>query len=237
MRQALDCVIDEIRRTTNQNASAPSIPVAASDVASADAPLDQRNLWPIVQAFLRSGDLVVAEQGTSFYGAAPLRLPKDVKFIGQPLWASIGYTIPAAFGAQMAAPNRRTLVLVGDGSALLTVQEIGSMLRNDTKPIIVVINNDGYTVERAIHGPEERYNDIASWNWQQVASAMGRDTPSTSLHATTVGGLTSALQQAAHARELTLIEAVLPRLDVPPLLKAIADSLSGEVKETCDETA
>ena len=76
---------------------------------------------------------------------------------------------------------------------------------------------------------------------------MGRDKPSTSLHATTAGALTRALQQAAHANELTLIEAVLPRLDVPPLLSAIAEALSGEknpsgdqpgeIAEMCDEPA
>jgi indolepyruvate decarboxylase len=237
MRQALDCVIDEFRRTTSHDAPLLPVATANSNSTDPDAPLTQGNLWPVIQAFLRAGDLVVAEQGTSFYGAAPLLLPKNARFIGQPLWASIGYTIPAAFGAQMAAPDRRTLLLVGDGSALLTAQEIGSMLRNDTRPIIVLLNNDGYTVERAIHGSEQRYNNISAWNWQQVAGAMGRDKPSTSLHATTVGALTSALQQADRADELTLIEAVLPRLDVPPLLSAIAEALSGERKPSADQSA
>lgn len=39
----------------------------------------------------------------------------------------------------------------------LTVQEISTMLRQGLKPIIVVLNNDGYVIERLIHGPERKY--------------------------------------------------------------------------------
>ena len=228
MERALDCLIAEIRRMGVQPVTFQ--PSAATVPAQADAGelLTQSNLWPVIQDFLRPGDIVIAEQGTSFYGVAPLMLPRDVKFIGQPLWASIGYTIPAAYGAQLAMPGRRTLLLVGDGSALLTAQEIGSMLRDDMKPIILVLNNNGYTVERAIHGPKERYNDIARWNWQQVASAMGRDKPSTALYAETVGTLVSALRVAADTDRLTLIEVVLPELDVPPLLGAITQAVAAK---------
>ena len=46
------------------------------------------------------------------------------------------------------------------------------MLRDKQRPIILVLNNEGYTVERAIHGPEQRYNDIALWNWTQIPQAL-----------------------------------------------------------------
>ena len=55
------------------------------------------------------------------------------------------------------------VLIVGDGAAQLTIQEMGSMLRDKQKPLILLLNNEGYTVERAIHGPEQRYNDIAQW--------------------------------------------------------------------------
>lgn len=64
------------------------------------------------------------------------------------------------------------IVLTGDGAAQLTIQELGSMLRDKQRPIILVLNNEGYTVERAIHGPEQRYNDIALWNWTQIPQAL-----------------------------------------------------------------
>ena len=88
---------------------------------------------------------------------------KDNTFIGQPLWGSIGYTLPATLGTQIANPHRRNVLLIGDGSLQLTVQSLSTMIRQDLKPIIFVINNDGYTVERMIHGMNEPYNDIKMW--------------------------------------------------------------------------
>ncbi|CAB3774764.1 alpha-keto acid decarboxylase family protein [Paraburkholderia humisilvae] len=208
------------------SANTGPLPVRPSAAVAAGEPLSQATFWSMIQHFIRSGDLIIAEQGTSFYGAATLRLPSNVKFIGQPLWASIGHALPAMFGALTALPDKRALLITGDGAALLTAQEIGSMLRDGLKPIIVVLNNDGYTVERAIHGPDQRYNDIASWDWPLVAKAMGRGRKSLSLVATTAGEFASALESAANADCLTLIEVALPKLDVPPLLDAITRELA-----------
>ncbi|MEJ7517610.1 thiamine pyrophosphate-dependent enzyme, partial [Staphylococcus pasteuri] len=80
-------------------------------------------------------------------------------YIGQPLWGSIGYTLPATLGSQIANKERRNLLLVGEGALQLTVQDIAVMMREDIKPVLFVINNDGYTVERKIHGERAPYND------------------------------------------------------------------------------
>ncbi|VFT75171.1 indolepyruvate decarboxylase [Klebsiella aerogenes] len=85
------------------------------------------------------------------------------------------FTLPAAYGAQTAAEERRVVLIVGDGAAQLTIQEMGSMLRDKQKPLILLLNNEGYTVERAIHGPEQRYNDIALWDWQRLPEAFAPD--------------------------------------------------------------
>ena len=45
----------------------------------------------------------------------------------------------------------------------LTVQELSAMLRSKLKPIIFVLNNSGYTIERYLHGKERKYNDISNW--------------------------------------------------------------------------
>ena len=91
----------------------------------------------------RPGDIVLADVGTSFFGAATHRLPRDVTFIGQPLWASIGYTLPALLGASLAAPGRRGILLIGDGAAQLTAQELSTILHAGLSPVVVVVDNDG----------------------------------------------------------------------------------------------
>lgn len=189
--------------------------------------LDQDALWSMVTAYLRPGDVVLADQGTSFFGMADRRLPTDVTFIGQPLWASIGYTLPALLGASLARPAARGVLLIGDGAAQMTATELSTILRHGLWATVIVVDNDGYTVERAIHGPDEPYNDIARWDWTALpgAFASGAGQAGAAYRPTTTGALAEALDDAAsHPGRFTLIQPVLPRLDIPQLLADIARS-------------
>jgi TPP-dependent 2-oxoacid decarboxylase len=169
---------------------------------------------------------VLADQGTSFYGMAGHRLASGVTFIGQPLWGSIGYTLPAALGAALAERDRRIVLLIGDGAAQLTAQELGSFGREGLTPVIVVVNNDGYTVERAIHGESATYNDIVGWSWTELPDAFGV-TDALTFRVQTYGQLDEALAAATASKDrLVLIEAVVPRMDIPPLLAELAQSAS-----------
>jgi indolepyruvate decarboxylase len=87
--------------------------------------------------------------------------------------------------------------------------------------LIVVVDNGGYTVERAIHGRDKAYNDIAPWRWTQLPAAFGSsEDAAVAVRATTTAQLVAALD--APRDRLTLIEAVTGPLDVPPLLTAVA---------------
>ncbi|HTX98279.1 MAG TPA: alpha-keto acid decarboxylase family protein [Mycobacterium sp.] len=191
-----------------------------------DQPLTQQMLWDRLCVALTPGNVVLADQGTSFYGMADHRLPQGVTFIGQPLWGSIGYTLPAALGAGVAHPDRRTVLLIGDGAAQLTVQELGNFSREGLSPVIVVVNNDGYTVERAIHGETAPYNDIVSWKWTDIPSALGVGNH-LAFRVQTYGELDDALTAAAQHRDrMVLVEVVLPRLEIPPLLVDLVQPMS-----------
>jgi indolepyruvate decarboxylase len=224
MAKALDALIGVVERL-GRTWREPRAEVHESPAPRGTA-LSQVELWSQIARFLQPNDIVVAEQGTAYYGVAPIRLPRGVRFIGQPLWGSIGYTLPAAYGAQLAAPARRVILLIGDGSAQLTAQEIGSMLRDGIKPIIVVIDNDGYTVERAIHGPEEPYNDIPRWDWSLLPRALGFGARSLTLEAHSAASLETALATAASADCLVLLQARLPKHDLPALLAVVAQAVA-----------
>ncbi|WP_373138843.1 alpha-keto acid decarboxylase family protein [Mycobacterium marinum] len=215
---------------TKRGISSPPVAVPPAEpgppTPGRDAPLNQEMLWNRLCEALTPGNVVLADQGTSFYGMADHRLPQGVTFIGQPLWGSIGYTLPAALGAAVAHPDRRTVLLIGDGAAQLTVQELGIFSREGLSPVIVVVNNDGYTVERAIHGETATYNDIVSWRWTDVPGALGV-TNHLAIRAENYGELDDALTAAAEQQDrMVVVEAVLPRLDVPPLLDELVGSLS-----------
>ncbi|WP_433271486.1 alpha-keto acid decarboxylase family protein [Actinosynnema sp. CS-041913] len=185
-------------------------------------PLTQSYLWKAVGGVIRSDHTVVADNGTALMGVVGHRFPSGARFVGQPLWASIGYGIPALVGAQLAQPSRRGLLLIGDGAAQLTVQELGILGRHHLNPIVVLVNNDGYTVERAIHGRRAVYNDIARWHWPDLPAALGVRNPLV-LTARTPAALDSALARAvATTDRLVLVEAFTGKDDVPPPLVRLA---------------
>lgn len=199
--------------------SAPEVACAAS------GPLTQENFWSTVQEQLRPGDIILADQGTAAFGVAALKLPSDATLLVQPLWGSIGFTLPAAYGAQTAASGRRVVLIVGDGAAQLTIQELGSMLRDKQNPLILLLNNEGYTVERAIHGPEQRYNDIALWDWNRLPEAFAPDVPSRCWRVTDTQGLEDAIADSVGSDKLTLVEVMLPKMDIPDFLRAVTQAL------------
>jgi indolepyruvate decarboxylase len=203
-------------------------PDTGAEAPGRDQPLTQQMVWDRLCRALTPGNVVLADQGTCFYGMADHRLPQGVTFIGQPLWGSIGYTLPAAVGAALAHPDRRTVLLIGDGAAQLTVQELGTFFREGLSPVIVVVNNDGYTVERAIHGETAPYNDIASWSWTDIPHALGVAN-NLAFRAQTYGELDDALTAAAENQDrMVFVEVVLPRLEIPPLLAQLVQPMSPE---------
>ncbi|MBR7706828.1 alpha-keto acid decarboxylase family protein [Salmonella enterica] len=187
--------------------------------------LPQESFWQTLQQYLKPGDIVLVDQGTAAFGAAALSLPDGAEVVVQPLWGSIGYSLPAAFGAQTACPDRRVILIIGDGAAQLTIQEMGSMLRDGQAPVILLLNNDGYTVERAIHGAAQRYNDIASWNWTQIPPALNAAQQAECWRVTQAIQLAEVLERLARPQRLSFIEVMLPKADLPELLRTVTRAL------------
>lgn len=235
MAEALRILLPLAKRYLSQHPQVlPEPPPLNHDVSDT---LTQNTFWEAIQDFLRPGDIVLADQGTAAFGAAALCLPEQATFISQPLWGSIGYTLPAAYGAMIAAPERRVILLTGDGSAQLTIQEIGSMLRDELKPVIFVLNNGGYTVERAIHGEHQRYNDIAEWDWVRLPQAFSLNAQAQSWRVTQGVQLVEVMKVIGQTSRFSLVEVVLPQLDLPPLLAAVTRALSkrnGDRQEKSD---
>lgn len=183
--------------------------------------ITQQRFWYRLAQFLREDDIVVAETGTCLFGSAVIPLPRGTTFVGQVLWGSIGYAVGSALGCVIAAPQRRSILLVGDGAFQMTAQELSTMLRYNLKPIIILLNNDGYTIERDIHGEKMPYNDIQRWNYHKLHEVFGNN--GWSMKASTEAELESALQQAEQNRDkLTFIEVVMDKMDSPEnLLKML----------------
>ncbi|MGJ0481966.1 indolepyruvate decarboxylase [Pantoea agglomerans] len=204
----------------------PAAAIPAAQPAEPTAVISQYAFWQAMQKFLQPGDLILAEQGTAAFGAAALRLPSQAQLVVQPLWGSIGYTLPAAFGAQTADPERRVILIIGDGSAQLTIQELGSILRDQQRLILFLLNNEGYTVERAIHGATQRYNDIAPWNWTALPHALSLQGQAQSWRISETVQLDEVMARLSAPQWLSLVEVVMPKDDLPPLLRKVTACLN-----------
>jgi indolepyruvate decarboxylase len=192
-------------------------PAAATPARGAQTPagpLTQAAYWNTIQDFVREGDVLIAEDGTSEAGCWGLQLPQGCSLITQAIWGSIGYSVGSVLGTLLAAPERRHLLFVGDGSFQLTAQELSTMLRHDLKPIIFLINNGGYTIERAICGKNGRFNDVANWAYADLPKVLHPGTTARTFVVRTVAELQAAL--AAPHDSMMFIEAVMDKYDALP---------------------
>jgi indolepyruvate decarboxylase len=205
----------------------PRIAPAPAETArgSGDDPITADALYPRFAAFMRPDDIIVGETGTVSMGLAFATLPKGARFHNQPLWASIGWATPAAVGAAVASPERRLVLFTGDGSHQLTVQEIGLFGQLGLKPVIFVLNNDGYLIERLLcKDPEIAYNDIVPWRYTELPRAFGCDDWFTARVAT-CGELDRALAAAETAGTGVYVEVVTDAYAASPLAAQIHANL------------
>jgi indolepyruvate decarboxylase len=179
-----------------------------------DEPLTQEAYWKAIQRFLRPGDVIIAEDGTSSAGFGRLTLPDDCIYIsGAFVWCSIGYATAALLGAILASPGRRHILLTGEGSLQMTVQEISTVMRHDLKPFIFVNQNQGYTVERAVLGKDAKYNDVASWRYAELPHVFSREKKAETYVVRTSNELQKVLE-ASHPA-MVFVECVMDKYDAP----------------------
>ena len=116
----------------------------------------------------------------------------------------------------------------------LTVQEISVMMKTEVTPIIFVLNNSGYTIERYLHGERRKYNDITNWNWTSILSTFGGVEGKTcqSYTVRTKDELSQLLdtESFAKADKIQLVEVIMEKFDAPRSLKVQAE-LSGQTNK------
>lgn len=183
-------------------------------------------LYPRLESLFREDDIIIAETGTASMGLGFALLPKNAQFHNQTLWGSIGWATPAAFGAAIAEPNRRIILVTGEGSHQLTAQEISQFARFNLKPIIFVLNNDGYLIERLLcKDPEAYYNDLPQWNYAQLPDALGCENWYCQ-RVSRCDELDAAINTAQSSGNAAYIEVVMDRYASSELAKKLGESVS-----------
>jgi len=173
----------------------------------ADEPLRVPRFYARLNRFLTDNMVLMAETGDAMFAASELYIEEPENFISQAYYLSIGYCLPASLGVALARPQKRVVLLQGDGAFQMTAQELSTLLREGCNPIIFLLNNDGYVIERLIHdGP---YNDIQRWSYHLLPQAFAGD--ALSLKVRTEGELEQALASTdEHPDKLIFINLYLP---------------------------
>ena len=210
LKEVLRAVTDAVPQVTSRSIASLRRRTMPAAHADGSAKLTQAAYWETLQGYLRSGDVLLTDNGTS-YAIFGFQLPPKCTVVASVIWGSIGYSVGALLGTLTAAPERRHLLFIGDGSFQETAQELSTMLRHDCKPVIFLINNGGYTIERGYMGKTSDYNDVARWAYAELPKVFRPDTTTRSFVVKTVADLESRAQRAERQPDLHRVRHGSPR--------------------------
>jgi indolepyruvate decarboxylase len=179
-----------------------------------ETPLSINDLLVEVNEFLAEygrGYHVIAESGDMLFGGLEARLPAGGLYFAQGYYASMGFAVPAAMGAEIGT-GRRCLVLCGDGGFQMTGPEISYAPRRGLSPVVVLVNNSGWGIFRPVT-PRKDLLEIPPWPYAELAQAWG----GVGMRARTRQELREALRAAHEVREFVLVECLVPPDDISPV--------------------
>jgi indolepyruvate decarboxylase len=135
-------------------------------VPKADTKITMKRLFQRINQTLGDNMVVVADVGDSLFAASDLTIHQHTEFLAPAYYTSMGFAMPAAVGVQVANAKLRPIVLVGDGAFQMTCMELSTACSLGFNPVVLVLNNRGYTTERFLQdGP---FNDIPLWDYHRL---------------------------------------------------------------------
>lgn len=200
-------------------------PEAKKFIPQAETPIVSRRLFQRLNELLDENMVVVADVGDCLFSASELTVHRGTEFISPAYYTSMGFAVPASLGAQFGNRKLRPLVLVGDGAFQMTCLELSTTLRHGFNPIVIVLNNKGYTTERFLC--EGAFNDIPNWEYHRLPDLLGGGW---GFEVRTEAELDQALLAAlANRDEFCLINVHLRPDDISPALERLAKNLSKRI--------
>ena len=212
MEGALRALADEVGATSTPPArlAAPRRPALPS------GPINPASIAAVLGAKIPEGAIVVDESvttGREFFPETAGAPPHD--------WlnnrgGSIGYGLPVAIGAAVACPSRKVIAMIGDGSAMYTVQSLWTMARESLDVTVMIFANGSYNILRGeltnvgVRNPGPRAVDMLTLNrpdldWVHMARGMGVE----GMKATSAEQLAKAMDAGLGQKGPFLIQVVM----------------------------
>jgi indolepyruvate decarboxylase len=162
--------------------------------------------------------IFTTDTGDCLFGAVALHAET---ILNPGYYTSMGFGVPAALGAGLAAPDRRPIALVGDGGFQMTGMEIGTLVRYGVNAVVIVLNNGGYRSLEALGGTRTVW-DIHPWDYVAIARALGAE----GTRVRTAAQFQTALSDACKRQGVSLIEVMLAADDLSVTLRRLGRRLS-----------
>ncbi|MCK1616514.1 benzoylformate decarboxylase [Bradyrhizobium sp. 159] len=205
MKPALSLLLDllpESKRAAAKGRTLPPAPQAAD---------------PLPVEFLLHSLSQAMPDGTSLVEEVPSHRPAMQKFMpmrGQDSFytmssGGLGYSLPAAVGMALGKPKQRTVCLIGDGSAMYSIQALWTAAQRKLPLTVVVINNSGYGAMRSFSQVMQVRNvpglELPGIDFVRLAEGMGCE----AVRVTKAAELGEALKRGMTFAGTSLIEVVV----------------------------
>lgn len=212
-------------KTCSQGYAAKPAESESRPFPEANRPITSVRLIERLNQALSDEMIVVSDVGDCLFAAIDLRVHEQSEFLSSSFYTTMGFAVPAALGAQIARPDHRALILVGDGAFQMTGTELSTHAHLGLNPIVVVFNNFGYSTERCIlEGP---FNDICSWRFDRLGEVFG---PLQGFEASTEDAFEVALTNALNNLTMpSVINVQLSVDDASSAMKRLAAHLKSRV--------
>lgn len=217
MKDVLVELAQIVKKRTNISAPKNLYSVSKKISGNASDAITYEPLYERYQAFLKPNDIVVeAVSLASICASGAVTYPEGIEHEGQSSFGQLGWATAAMLGNATAAPERRCIVMEGEGGHQMTANELGTFARYGIKnPIYIIANNNGFLTERVTNRyPDEEYNEVAPWEFSKVPAVLGcKDWYCEKV--TTLGELDAALAKAEEATSGVYIEVIIDKWDIP----------------------
>lgn len=192
-------------------------PLAESEKS---ASISIESFFRILGLHVGENSIITCDTGDAMFGAMKLRTKRATNFLADAYYLSMGFAVPSAIGAMAARPDNRVFAIVGDGAFQMTGIELSTAVKFGMKPIVCVLNNDGYGTQRFIlDGP---FNEILRWNYTKLTEVFGAGVGK---KVTTNGEMEAAIKEAVATDKMYIIEVIVPRNECSPSLRRVGEEL------------
>jgi benzoylformate decarboxylase len=128
----------------------------------------------------------------------------------------LGFSLPAAVGVALARPGRRVVCLIGDGSAMYSIQALWTAAQRKLPLTVVVLNNSGYGALRSFSQVMQVRNvpglELPGIDFVQIAQGMGCDAVRVTKSAELAGALKHGLSHDGTSLVEVMVDSAVPVL-------------------------